>query len=113
MKQAGLIAVLVFFLSSASVAATDFNSNANPRVLCGSKQEIVEGIEKKYGETLFWIGVGVVPNSGDAELWLNQISGSWTLISSWPKGFSCVMASGFRSEFMSGIGQPIIFPLPQ
>ena len=58
---------------------------------CLPRQEIVEFLEKQYGETLQ--GAGKQEPNTIMELYVSE-GGSWTVLVTRPDGFSCPMAIG-------------------
>lgn len=69
-----------------------FASPAYSQTNCGTRNEMIEQLEKKYGEQP--AGAGQQNATSVFEVWYSPESGSWTILRSWATGRSCIMASG-------------------
>ena len=69
--------------------------------LCDSTQKIIESLGKNYSEKLNWRGRHVNDNSVFS-LWINEKSGSWTLLKMTPEN-SCILGIGEESNLSMGI----------
>ena len=79
----GLIAAAVLFISV---------STAHAEQICETRDSAVMELEKQFDEKVF--GRGLASNGQRMlELFVSR-TGSWTVLVSDPKGYSCVMANG-------------------
>lgn len=84
MKMLKVLPVLVVTLCAPPVAA---QSN------CGPRAYIVEQLQTKYEEYVFFLGLGAT-GTNITEMFLNSETGTWTVIVTGPSGVSCLTASG-------------------
>lgn len=94
------LAVLILSLSVISTAEA-----AAPEPHCGARAEILAHLAERYGEQPR--ALGLLADGGLLEVVVSP-KGSWTIIISYPKGPSCVMAIGsdWRQKMVLA-GQPI------
>lgn len=59
---------------------------------CNERDDVLELLGKKYGETAS--AVGVTNTGGLLEVLNDPKDGSWTIILSTPQGMSCLVAAG-------------------
>lgn len=74
-----------------ATAITMLATSAAAQQVCGSRDKIVESLERKYHEQQ--IAFGVTGSGSVAEVFKSN-EGTWTLIHSYPSGTSCLVASG-------------------
>ncbi len=82
MFRAISLLVLLAALHGAPVAA---------QVTCGEYDNWVRTLDSKYGESRRSSGISV---QTVFETWANEKTGTWTIISVYPNGRACVVASG-------------------
>ncbi len=61
------------------------------QMTCGQYDNWVETLNSKYGETRRSSGISV---QTVFETWANEKTGTWTIMSVYPNGRACVVASG-------------------
>ena len=59
---------------------------------CGPRDDVVERLSTKYGETRRGIGIG--KNNRVMEVFASDTTGSWTITVTLPNGRMCLIASG-------------------
>ena len=69
--------------------------HANGRA-CGEREQIVQSLASKHGETRQSIGLGV--NNVVIETFASTETGSWTILATTPAGRSCLVATGIAFE---------------
>lgn len=76
------------------LAAFTFPAEAQQRLrACGSHAMFVKQLAERYGEGS--IGIGMSANGKTViELFVNTETGTWTILTSTPIGWSCMIASG-------------------
>ncbi len=60
--------------------------------LCGARSEILEQLEKRYGETI--AASAVVNNGYLLEVIVSPETKTWTILVTQPMGLTCLMSSG-------------------
>jgi len=80
-----LLAIAVFVGFTAYLAA------AAQAASCGERDNIIAQLDSEYGETRRGIGLsgGVI-----LEIWASDTTGTFTILSTTPNGFACVIAAG-------------------
>jgi hypothetical protein len=66
-------------------------------VQCGPVDQVVEGLAKGWGEHVRGTGI-VDPSHQLMMLFVNDVTGTWTLIGLQPNGVACIGASGTNWE---------------
>lgn len=66
--------------------------------VCGDRASMVEKLVNKYGESKRGGGMA---GALLLEVWANCITGTWTVLKTYPRGTACVMAAG---EDWHGVG---------
>lgn len=69
---------------------------AQAQMVCGKRDDIVRQLEAKYGETRR--SIGLQQGRGVVEVYASEMSGSWTILVTDPRGMSCLMAAGEAFE---------------
>ena len=79
---------------------------ANAQTVCGKRNDIIQQLQKKYGETRR--SVGVQQGRGVVEVYASKETGSWTILVTDPRGMSCLMAAGeaFEHETVAEVDTP-------
>ncbi|MEM8698192.1 MAG: hypothetical protein AAGF44_03425 [Pseudomonadota bacterium] len=98
---AALTGVLAAALPAAIPAPVQAQSQTqvrSPQMICGKRQNIIQQLERKYGETARVMGFS--QGAGVVEVYANTESGSWTILVTNPSGTSCLMAAGEAFEAM-------------
>lgn len=86
------IGVGAFFLSGTTSAQAQSNQ-------CAARDQVVERLGEKYGETRQSIGLGA--NNGVVEVFASDETGTWTIIITMPTGVACLVASGQAYETLA------------
>ncbi len=63
---------------------------------CGARQQIVETLADRYGESRQSIGLGA--NNQVIEVYASLETGTWTITVTTPNGMTCLVASGQAYE---------------
>lgn len=63
---------------------------------CGARQQIVETLAERYGESRQSIGLG--SNNQVVEVFASLETGTWTITVTMPNGMMCLVASGQSYE---------------
>jgi hypothetical protein len=80
------------FLSGVTPAQAQSNQ-------CATREQVVERLGEKYGETRQSIGLGA--NTGVVEIFASDETGTWTIIITMPSGLACLVASGQAFETLA------------
>jgi hypothetical protein len=86
------------FLSALLIAWGALSSAAEAQSLCGQRDEMVAGLEKRYAETP--VSMGLASNGAVVEVFASE-SGTWTIIMTHPNGLSCLVVAGEGWEALS------------
>lgn len=80
--------------------------SAQAQMVCGTRDNIIAQLEKKYGETRR--SVGVQQGRGVIEVYASVETGSWTILVTDTRGKSCLMAAGeaFQAEEVAKVDTP-------
>lgn len=71
---------------------------AAAQVRCAPRELLVEQLEKKYGERRLVYGI----TTGTLmELWVNVVTGSWTITEELPSGVLCINRVGMDFTFLN------------
>lgn len=90
-----ILSVVIAFVSSTAMAQTK----------CKERDDIIDLLGKKYGETVSALGVS--NTGGLVEVLNDPKDGSWTIIMTTPRGMSCLVAAGKGWRTMEQIkGEP-------
>jgi len=78
---------------------------AQAQMICGERDAVIANLGNKYGEARRGVGVN---GSSIVEVWASEATGSWTIISTYPNGVSCVMAvgDGWQDDEVEPAGSP-------
>ncbi len=87
------LTVMVAFMFTPSIAL----AQAEPS--CGYRDNIVAGLAEIYGEILF--GAGWPSPSIVVEIWVNETTGTWTILRTNTSGIACIMVVG--EAWISGL----------
>lgn len=63
---------------------------------CGPREQVVDGLANRYGETRQSIGIGV--NNSVVETFASDDTGTWTITITSANGLTCLVASGQSFE---------------
>lgn len=59
---------------------------------CSTREVMIGSLLREYGEVV--IGRGILSNGSIIELFVNRSTGTWSMLTSSPKGPTCVVATG-------------------
>ncbi len=62
------------------------------QIACGTRDSVVAVLDEKYGEVRH--GLGLSGPKAIFELYANETTGTWTILSTTPNGWTCIMAIG-------------------
>jgi hypothetical protein len=93
--------LLAFLFCLSSVANAQFQYDYP--IICDSTEKIIKSLVDNYKETLTWGGRHINDNSAYS-LWLNEKTGSWTLLKMTPE-VSCILGIGVESKLL--LGNPV------
>jgi len=79
------LSVVIALISSTAIAQ-------QTRPQCNERDNVLELLGKKYGETPS--AIGVTNTGGLVEVLHDPKDGSWTIIMTTPQGMSCLVAAG-------------------
>lgn len=68
---------------------------------CAPRPEVLTALATKYGEARR--GIGIAGQNAVMELFVNPVTGTWTITATSPEGKTCLIASGSNFE---GISDP-------
>jgi len=83
-------------LSLAAVLAAFAYPAAAQGQNCAPRDQVVEHLGERYGETRQ--SIGLASNNTMVETWASNESGSWTITVTMPNGIACLVASGQSFE---------------
>ncbi len=63
---------------------------------CAPREQVIEKLNGKYGETRY--SIGLAPNNSVIEVFASEQSGTWTITVTSARGMTCLMASGQAFE---------------
>jgi predicted methyltransferase len=81
------LVVACLFLSSVPAMAQEPNTSR-----CGKREQVVEKLNKKFGETLR--AVGMQADKSVIEIYTSKKTGTWTILASKADGTSCMLSAG-------------------
>ncbi|MEM9145598.1 MAG: hypothetical protein AAGC57_05315 [Pseudomonadota bacterium] len=87
---------LIPLAAAAMLISPALGSDAEAQMRCGKRDQVINHLETKYGETQR--SVGLQQGRGMIEIYANADSGSWTILLTTPNGMSCLMAAGEAFE---------------
>ena len=93
-----MLRYLTAFLSALLIGWGALSSAAEAQALCGQRDEMVAGLEKRYAETP--VSMGLASNGAVVEVFASA-SGTWTIIMTHPNGLSCLVVAGEGWEALS------------
>ena len=64
---------------------------ASAQAMCGNRIEMVENLADKYGEEQMSLGMA---GSNLFETWANCLTGTWTILKTFPNGRACLVVWG-------------------
>lgn len=83
-------------LARLAIAAALFASTpvaeAETRPACARRDQVIQKLEEKFGETLR--SVGLHQTEGVVEVYSSEETGTWTILMTRPDGMSCLISSG-------------------
>ncbi len=82
----------LLLVASSSVAAQGRN--------CGDREDMLRGLEKKYGEVVKHVAI---TGPGALAEWTVAPDGSWSMLVTIPNGQTCMMAEGYGWEDKSKV----------
>ncbi len=78
---------------------------AQAQIACSMRDVVVEKLSRKYGEVRY--GVGLSGPGRIFELYANKTTGTWSILTTAPNGWTCVMAVGtYWRSFTPNNGTP-------
>lgn len=93
------------FIAAAIAALLTLPAQAEAN--CGPRQNVVEQLTEKYGEAPYVRGLAASPPNTPTnasppmvELWVSEVTGTWTFVVTTPTGMSCVPASGGSMQLL-------------
>lgn len=89
------------------LAVAGLFSGAEAQTVCGKRDNIVQQLQTKYGETRR--SVGLQQGRGVVEVFASDKTGSWTITITNPRGLTCLMAAGEAFEALP----PVPVPRPE
>ncbi len=81
-----LTAALVFGMLATAPPA------AHAQSACGDRTAMVEQLSRAYGEARK--GAGLAGQAALFEIWVSDVTGSWTILKTYPNGMACLIADG-------------------
>ena len=81
-----LTAALVFGMLATAPPA------AHAQMSCGDRNVMVEQLSRTYGEVRK--GAGLTGQTALFEVWASDVTGSWTILKTYPNGTACLIAAG-------------------
>ncbi len=88
LKLTMLVAVVSLALPLAAQAQSPQN--------CGNRENVVERLNSKYGESRQ--SIGMAPKGRVVEVFASHETGTWTITVTMPNGMTCLVASGQSFE---------------
>jgi hypothetical protein len=102
-QLAGPIAFTAMVLAGASLVSAPPNAQTAARPVCGDRTEILKRLEQRHDETPR--GLGLSADGGVLEILVSP-EGGWTLLVTYPKRPTCVLAVGQAWQTLQLAGQP-------
>jgi len=81
-----LTAALVFGMLATAPPAAHAQSS------CGDRTAMVEQLSRSYGEIRK--GAGLAGQAALFEVWASDVTGTWTILKTYPNGMTCQIAAG-------------------
>jgi hypothetical protein len=100
-QLAGPIAFTALVLAGASLVTTEANAEA-ARPVCGDRTEILKRLEQRHEETPQALGLSA--DGGVLEILVSP-EGGWTILVTYPKRPTCVVAVGQAWQMLQLAGQ--------
>ena len=72
------------------------SSSSAQNMRCADRNEVIDKLHKKYGETRQSIGIN--RTSGVVETYASHETGTWTILLTLPNGQTCMIAAGENYE---------------
>lgn len=85
-----VLRILTLSVAIALVSSTAMAQGQRPQ--CNERDNVLNLLGKKYGETVS--AIGVANTGGLIEVLHDPKDGSWTIIMTTPQGMSCLVAAG-------------------
>jgi hypothetical protein len=82
-------------LTAATLALATCSAPVYAQARCGPTDDAYEVLTNKYGEERHSYGA---VQGGIIETWVNDVTGSWTIIATSADGVSCIVMSGMGFE---------------
>lgn len=81
-------------------------TSADAQTVCGKRDDIIQQLKVKYGETRRTMGVQ--QGRGVVEMYASAETGSWTILVTDPRGMTCLMAAGeaFETDAVAEVDTP-------
>ncbi len=92
---------LVFAAGFAVLAAAGAEAQQGPRH-CGHRDAIVKRLAEGYGESRR--SMGMAANNSVMEIFVSDVTGTWTITVTMPNGTMCLVATGRGFESLPGMG---------
>jgi hypothetical protein len=86
------ISLLARAVISLGLLAATPQARAEDRRACAEREQVVQKLEEKFGETLR--SIGLHQNDGVVEVYSSEATGTWTILMTRPDGMSCLLAAG-------------------
>ena len=88
----------IFWFSAAALLAVTAPVHALQNN-CGPREAVVERLATVYGETRQ--SVGISDHNLLIEVYASSETGTWTIVTTSPRGVSCLLTSGFAFESLA------------
>jgi len=85
-------AILVRAAIAVGLLSTTPYAEAEGRQTCAKREQVVQKLEEKFGETLR--SIGLHQSDGVVEVYSSDETGTWTILMTRPDGITCLLASG-------------------
>ncbi|MCU4651230.1 hypothetical protein N8I71_00180 [Roseibacterium sp. SDUM158016] len=86
-------------LALAAIPAAILPRMATAQAACGARQQVVDHLRTRYGETLR--GMGLSADNRIIEVYASEETGTWTITVTSVSGITCLIASGEHFETMA------------
>jgi hypothetical protein len=97
--------ILVRVVISLGLFAATPQAEAEGRQACAEREQVVQKLEERFGETLR--SIGLHQNDGVVEVYSSEATGTWTILMTRPDGMSCLLAAGdLWEQDVKPVGKP-------
>ena len=86
------VSILARAVISLGLLAATPQAEAQGRQACAEREQVVQKLEERFGETLR--SIGLHQNDGVVEIYSSEQTGTWTILMTRPDGMSCLLAAG-------------------